>query len=205
MPIVPSDHRFDDPAYVRAWAEGINERRPARLVAFAQMADVLATQPSPVSRVLELGAGPGMLAEHLLQQVAAIEQYTLFDFSEPMHQLAHQRLAPHASRTIHVVGSFLEDDWATALSPCFDAVVSMQAIHELRDATLVPALYRAVRRLLASGGVLIVGDMINRDGDRQDHRMTTDEHVDALSSAGFARAEVLAVYDDLALIRADAH
>ena len=204
MPIVPSDHRFDDPAYVRAWAEGINERRPARLVVFAKMADDLATQPSPVSRVLELGAGPGMLAEHLLQQVAAIEQYTLFDFSEPMHQLAQQRLAAYESRTVHVVGSFLDEGWATALSPPFDAVVSMQAVHELRDATLVPALYRDVRRLLASGGVLMVGDMINRDGDHQDHRMTPDEHLHALASVGFARVEVLAVYDDLALIRADA-
>jgi SAM-dependent methyltransferase len=204
MPIVPSEHHFDDPDYVRAWADGINERRPTRLLAFAQTADVLLARSAPVARVLELGAGPGLLAEHLLQQVDTIEDYTLFDFSRPMHELARERLAPFASRTVHVVGSFLDDGWTNALSPPYDAVVSLQAVHELRDATLIPALYRDVRRLLAPGGALIVGDLINRDGDYQGHRLTPDEHVQALSSAGFDHAKVLAVYDDLGLVRADA-
>lgn len=204
MPIVPSDHHFDDPAYVRSWADGINERRPTRLVVFDQMADVLSTQLSSVAHVLELGAGPGMLAEHLLQRVDTIETYTLFDFSEPMHELARQRLEKHAARTVHVTGSFLDDGWSAALSPPFDAVVSMQAVHELRDAQLVPTLYREVRRLLGPSGVFLVGDIINREGDHQDHRLTPDEHVGALSGAGFAHAAVLAVYDDLAVMRADA-
>jgi SAM-dependent methyltransferase len=203
MPIVPSDHHFDDPAYVRAWADGINERRPTRLLVFEQIEQALSAQPSPVLRVLELGSGPGMLAEHLLQHVETIETYTLFDFSEPMHQLAAQRLAPFALRVVHVVGSFLEDDWASRLTPSFDAVVSMQAVHELRDATLVPALYREARRLLTPGGVLVVGDIVNRDGDHQDHRLTPDEHVQAMSDAGFTRANVLALHDDLALVRGD--
>jgi SAM-dependent methyltransferase len=205
MPIVPSDHHFDDPDYVRAWADGINERRPTRLVAFAQIADVLLTQPMPVTRVLELGAGPGMLAEHLLQHVDTIEEYTLFDFSQPMHDLARERLAPFASRTVHVVGSFLDDGWTNAVSPPYDAIVSLQAVHELRDATLIPALYGDLHRLLAPRGALVVGDLINRDGDYQGHRLTPDEHVHALMSAGFQQAEVLAVYDDLGLVRADAH
>jgi SAM-dependent methyltransferase len=203
MPIVPSDHRFDDPAYVRAWTEGINERRPIRLVVFEQVAEVLSTQRPPVSSVLELGAGPGMLAEHLLQRVEAIERYTLFDFSEPMHELARQRLVSYADRTVHIVGSFLDDGWANTLSRPFGAIVSMQAIHELRDATLIPALYREVHRLLTPSGVFVFADLINRDGDHQDHRLTPDEHVVALSAAGFDRAEVLAVHDDLALVRGD--
>jgi SAM-dependent methyltransferase len=204
MPIVPSEHHFDDPAYVRAWTDGINERRPTRLQVFAQIAEALATQPAPVSRVLELGSGPGMLAEHLLQHVDTIDEYTLFDFSEPMHELARERLAPFASRTVHVVGSFLDDQWINTVSPPYDAVVSLQAVHELRDATLIPGLYREAHRLLAPGGPLIVGDLINRDGDYQGHRLTPEQHVDALSWARFDDARVLAVYDDLGLIRANA-
>jgi SAM-dependent methyltransferase len=204
MPLVPSEHHFDDPEYVRAWTDGINKRRSTRLLVFAQIADVLATWPARTSRVLELGSGPGMLAEQLLQHVDTIDEHTLFDFSEPMHELARERLAPFASRTVHVVGSFLDDDWINAVSPPYDAIVSLQAVHELRDATLIPGLYRDVHRLLAPGGALLIGDLINRDGDYQGHRLTPDEHLHALSSTGFDDTKVLSVYDDLALVRATA-
>jgi cyclopropane fatty-acyl-phospholipid synthase-like methyltransferase len=203
MPAVPSDHRFDDPDYVRDWADGINERRPSRAAVFARMAaELSAARVAPI-RVLELGSGPGMLAEQLLGAVDAIGEYTLFDFSEPMHELARRRLAAHTARCRHVEGSFLTEHWPSLLHPRYDAVVSLQAVHELRDAALIPLLYRRAREeLLTAGGVVLVADMVNLAGSAAGHLLTVDGHAAAFLEAGFADVEVLEVHDDLALWRA---
>lgn len=203
MPTVPSDHRFDDPDYVRAWADGINERRPGRAAVFARMATELGSAAVAPRRVLELGSGPGMLAEHLLDARPEIGEYTLFDFSGPMHDLARERLARHAHRCRHVVGSFLDDGWTTLLSGGFDAVVSLQAVHELRDAELIPRLYRKVRAdLLVPGATMLVADMVNLPGSHAGHLLSVHAHADAFLEAGFGSSEVLEVHGDLGLWRA---
>jgi SAM-dependent methyltransferase len=203
MSPVPSDHRFDDPGYVRQWAESVNSRRPDREAVFARVADELAAAERAPRRVLELGSGPGMLAEWLLDHVATVEEYTLFDLSEPMHDLARERLGPHTARCAHVVGDFLDDRWPLSLRPRYDAVVSTQAVHELRDASLIPGLYARLRaEVIAPGATVLVADKINLPGTSAAHFLTVDEHADAFRSAGFATVDVLDIRGDLALWRA---
>jgi hypothetical protein len=76
---VPSDHDFFDPAYVKQWSDSIIRYRPERKRVFKIFAAEAARLKRALS-ILELGCGPGFLADALLQN-CDIECYTLVDFS----------------------------------------------------------------------------------------------------------------------------
>ena len=62
---VPSDHDFFDPAYVKKWTASIVRYRPERQQLFKVfIAEAARIQKDQLS-VLELGCGPGFLAEQL--------------------------------------------------------------------------------------------------------------------------------------------
>ena len=87
----PIDLRNYDDAV--EWQDTANVKRPWRKDFFDYYANLIKTYASDQGHILELGAGPGFLAQHLLSQLPNI-QYTAFDFSEAMHQLAQQKLTP---------------------------------------------------------------------------------------------------------------
>ncbi len=88
---------------------------------------------------------------------ARSNNYTLFDFSTPMLDMSRARLAGYPAATF-VCGDFKLPDWNKAFLTPFDAVVSMQAAHEIRHKCHVPGLYRQFGSLLRPGGLLIVCD-----------------------------------------------
>src|ERR1700728_2082539 len=97
---VPSDHGFLDPVYVRRWLEETHSKFPERLTFMdAFVAEASALDRTPLS-VVELGSGPGVLAEQLLSR-CTIEQYWLVDFSPNMPDLARGRLGED-DRAIYV-------------------------------------------------------------------------------------------------------
>src|SRR5215470_16142618 len=104
---VPTDHRWDDASYVAEWAASAQQRphRPAVLDALSN------ALPRDARIVVELGSGPGFLAEHLLAGHDAIEQYVLVDGSQPMHDLASARLAHDVARVRHVDADFRTPQW----------------------------------------------------------------------------------------------
>ena len=73
------------------WQDTANVKRPWRKDFLDYYANLIRTHASDQCRISELGAGPGFLAQHLLSQLPNI-QYTAFDFSEAMYQLAQQKL-----------------------------------------------------------------------------------------------------------------
>ena len=192
-----SPHRFHDPEYVTSWAAEANDKRPYRQVAFEAFAREL--QAYPRARVLELGSGPGFLAEHLLQ-TCDIASYTLFDFSKPMLELARRRLRKFGDIAVFREGSFLEEGWSAGLEPPFDVVVSLQAVHEQRDPSLAPGLYRLVKSLLSEPGIFCVGDLTGDDGDPRPYFLTARGQQEALATAGFSESRVVLEIGDLALV-----
>ena len=68
------------------WEATALSKRPSRPEFFAQFASSIKSATIPVHRILELGSGPGFLAEHLLHALPAVA-YVAFDFSPAMHQL----------------------------------------------------------------------------------------------------------------------
>jgi ubiquinone/menaquinone biosynthesis C-methylase UbiE len=123
------------------WEATAMGKRPWRTEFFAKFANELAAMQPTAARVLELGSGPGFLASTVLSQVSDLRM-TLLDFSEAMHALARQRLGAMIDRVEFLVRSFKDPQWFRGLDD-FDAVITNQAVHEMRHKRYAEELHRA--------------------------------------------------------------
>ncbi|MGC4087674.1 MAG: class I SAM-dependent methyltransferase [Polyangiaceae bacterium] len=204
---VPYGEDFHDPATAAAWAEGVLRKRPWRTTIFDHFVAVVNGAGPTTLRVLELGSGPGFLAEQLLSRCPHIARYTLLDFSEPMLAQSRERLGDHAPRTQFVQASFKSDGWAARVSGPFDFIVSLQAVHELRHKRHAPRLYAELPALLAAHGEFLVCDHLPEGAHTPRHRvlyMSVAENLAALAGAGLHRPELLWSEHNMALYRASA-
>lgn len=125
---------------------------------YGTAAEVLTLRPLPrasgVARVLDIGAGTGLLTA-LVAGALPDARLVLLDASAEMMALAPERLGDAWSRCETVVadaGRGLPD------GP-FDAVVSALAIHHVPDAAK-PGLYRRIHDVLAPGGVFVNAEQV---------------------------------------------
>jgi len=194
---VPYGNDWDSPAEATAYAEAADRQRPWRCQIRDHIAARVATL-APGARVLELGSGPGLLAHCVLQQCPNLESYTLVDFSEPMLALSRERLSlfPAAS---FLLASFKADDWPQLVDGRFACVLSMQAIHELRNKRHAERVYRQAHSVLADRGVIIICDHTPFDDSAKSTTlyMSPDEQQAALAAAGFANVRVELSIDSL--------
>lgn len=147
---------LQDPEHARLWASESPGKRPWRGDFRRAFREVLQSlQPLP-THILELGSGPGLLAKCLLEELN-VSEYVLFDFSEPMMEMAREALGPRPCVT-YCLGNFSEVNWERQLKGPFDVIVSMQAVHEIRHKRHVPWLYSRAATLLRPGGRLVVCD-----------------------------------------------
>jgi SAM-dependent methyltransferase len=201
---VPSDHAFFDPAYVKHWMESISRYRPERQKLFKVFAEETQRIEKPELSVLELGCGPGFLAEALLTN-CQIARYTLLDFSPLMLELSGHRLAKFKDQAVFIQRDFKKDGWSAALAGAFDMIVSLQAVHELRHASRIPKLYRQLYSLLIPGGTVLICDHVNPsspDAYRAAHFMTVQEHLSLFGKVGFVNAREICSSADLSLMAA---
>ena len=198
---VPSPINLKDPATAAKWAAEVNRRRPYRAVLFQRMAEELRGLSGSGLSLLELGSGPGLLAHALLEAVP-VQTYTLLDFSDAMHSLARARLV-EARNCIYVTADFSKQGWSADLGT-FSAVVTLQAVHELRHKRRAKVLHSVVRELLAPGGLYLVCDHFAGLDGMQDTDLyaTIEEQALALSRAGFRSVRLLHRVGSLALHRA---
>ena len=201
---VPYGDDWDDADEVLRWTESADRKRPWRARIRSHIADEIA-KLKPVVRALELGSGPGLLAECILRRCPELESYTLLDFSEPMLGLARARLAPFSAATF-VRASFRSRDWVRQVRSPFDVVVSMQAVHELRHKGHAVALYEQVRSVLATPGTLLVCDHTPFDDSPKSRAlyMTEVEQLRVLADAGFSNVRIALSLNGLVLYQADA-
>ena len=199
---VPSPIDLRDIDDAREWERTALSKRPSRPDFFELYATQISTHVRPIVSVLELGSGPGFLANHLLENLPDIT-YTALDFSGAMHELAHARLGKLAHRVQFIERSFKDDAWVDGLG-AFDCVVTHQAIHELRHKRYATALHEQVFTILPAGGLYLICDhFAGSDGMINDQLyMTQDEQRAALISGGFGTPELLKTDDKLATYRA---
>ncbi len=82
--------------------------------------------------------------------------------------------------------------------------MSLQSVHEVRRADRIPALYRSTLTCLRPGGVVLVADLVNVAGEEPEgHLLTTGEHLQALSDAGFVEVRCVLDLGRVALVRAE--
>lgn len=198
---IPSPIDLRRQADAEAWAADA-ENRPGRSEILDRLTMEAVRQGGLAPEILELGSGPGVLAERLLRAIPDA-RYTALDFSPAMHRLAGACLAPWADRVTFLERSFKEDFWTAGL-PCYDLVVTNQAVHELRHKRHAEGLHRQVRRLLKPRGVYLVSDHLPDQAGLQLKPlfMTIDEQASALRRAGFAEVDLLLAHGSLALHRA---
>ena len=202
---VPTEHDFFDPAYVKHWTESISRYRPERSRLFEVFAAEAARIKKSALSVLELGCGPGFLAEALLKN-CEIARYTLVDFSPQMLDLSRTRLAKFQDRTVFIQADFKKADWAAGIGPGFDLIVSLQAVHELRHASRIPKLYAQLHSLLLPEGTILICDHVNSSspsGHRAAHFMTVKEHLSTFKEVGFIKAREICPAADLSLMAAE--
>ena len=127
-------------ALARAVAEAIRHAIPLRADA----------------RLLDCGAGTGLLTLNLLPYVA---EMVAADSSAGMLNVLHKKLAAAGLKNV----TTLRWDVATEACPAhgFDGVCSSMMLHHLRD---VPAVLRRMVAALAPGGWLAVADLVTEDG-----------------------------------------
>ena len=153
---------------------------------------------------MELGSGPGFLAQHLLQALPELAlDYVALDFSAAMHALARERLGPLAAQVRFIERSFKAPDWPQDLG-LFDHVLTHQAVHELRHKRHASALHRQVRRLLSPGGSYWVCDHWAGPGGMANDElyMSVNEQAQALRDAGFSQVEPVLALGGMVLHRA---
>ncbi|HET9552600.1 MAG TPA: class I SAM-dependent methyltransferase [Anaeromyxobacteraceae bacterium] len=122
---------------------------------FYEMAlDLLPFAPGAAPRVLDLGAGTGLLASLVAGRLPAA-RLTLLDFSEAMLAQARARFAGAPVPVELRLGDSTRDP----LGGPYDAVVSALSIHHLPDAEK-RALYRRVFGALAPGGIFVNADNV---------------------------------------------
>jgi tRNA (cmo5U34)-methyltransferase len=119
---------------------------------YGTAADLLALRPGPVRRVLDLGAGTGILSAYVAERHPAVE-LVLLDAVASMLAQAQQQLA---GREVAVAMADLRDPLPEGP---FDAVVSALAIHHLDD-DAKQDLNARVREVLRPGGVFVNAEQV---------------------------------------------
>lgn len=205
---VPYGEDFHDPAVASAWADGVMRKRPWRAAIFRHFVEIVNAAPvaSPI-RVLELGSGPGFLAEQLLDHCPKIEHYALLDFSGPMLDQSRRRLARFQDRTEFLRADFKTDTWPSIVSARVDFVVSLQAVHELRHKRHAQRLYAQLTPLLRPSAEVLICDHLPDGAHTPRHRvlyMEIEEKLQALVGAGLVDAKLVWSDHNMALYRARA-
>ncbi len=186
----------------REWERNAMPRRPWRTDIFERFVMEVRSMRIPPERVLELGSGPGFLADRMLAALPQTEMI-LLDYSSAMHQLARTRLGSLAKRATFVERSFKEAGWNSGLG-VFDCVVTNQAIHELRHKRYAVSLHTQVREILAPDGLYLVCDHFSGEGGMQNDQlyMSVAEQKQALLNAGFTHVEQIMLCGGMVLHRA---
>jgi trans-aconitate methyltransferase len=142
-----------------AWDEVMTGFVPGLVSLEAAMAaTVEAVRGGEPARVLDLGGGPGVLAERLSARWPQ-SRITIVDIDPVLLELARAGVPPSVSVIEADLGS---ESWVPPAG-AHDLITSVMTVHYLPPAR-IRRLYRRCRKMLAPGGLLVVADVMPDDG-----------------------------------------
>ena len=194
---IGAEHEFHSKEFALGWAERFvptPERIRLFELIFTQLKDVIPNN----GNIIELGIGPGYLANYLLERMPHIT-YCGIDFSLPMLEIAQDRLQRHSSRVIYTQADLVKEAWEESVSKPVHAIVSTWALHDLGSPKNINTIYERSYNALDSNSILINGDFIKPTGAKQEFeegRFYVAKHLELLGNAGFLNARCLSLFEE---------
>ncbi len=189
-------HHFHDFKTAEEWAKKFSPS-PARMDLFETMLKSIKQLGESHFHIVELGIGPGFLADFLLNRLKNIT-YEGIDCSEPMRQLAAKRLESFKDRTTFTTANLTDDNWIKQVSQPPKVVVTTWALHDLFTQDNIHSVYRNTYQLLQNDGIFLNGDFIKPDNIKVEYeggRLEIKTHLDLLQSVGFQSADCLKEFE----------
>jgi len=199
---VPNRIGLHSAGQAHARVSSASDSPPWRHEHFLRFAAELKALGRPFPRALELGSGPGELADTVLHEVPGLRLVSL-DSSNTMHGQAQARLANKEGRMTSVTRNIFDIGWADGLGR-FDAVIAGPAIHAPHRPVCAATLYAQVRPLLLPGGIFLLCDHVTTDVRVRFPAscMSPDEHHEALDEAGWSSTQTLRHDQGVLLLKA---
>ena len=193
---VGSQHDFHNSEYSQNWTNR-HEPTTERKKLFSLVLQELQSEDSHDSPVLELGSGPGFLAEKILETCPSI-LYTGIDFSLPMIEIAKARLSRFSDRVRFLQLDLLNENWIKQIDCPMQSIVSTWALHDLGSRNSISSVYKMSFKILKNNGVILNGDFVKPEETKflyEAGRITVTEHLSMLESSGFSSPECLYFFE----------
>lgn len=183
---------YDSPGAVTAYLERLANGWPERPQIAQHIIQMISELGQDAPCVLELCCGPGWLAAQLLTALPTM-QYTGVDLSPPFLAFAQEALALQAKRVNLLEVDLSQVDWPDQIAAQtgtsqFDAIISLQSLHDVGDEETIARIYGLARELLAPGGLLLNADLVvPPDEPRPDNpgRLPIALHLELLTAQGY--------------------
>ncbi len=146
-------HAWNDPSLAREYVERTDRDAMQREDGFRVMVSLIPFAREGSIRVLDVGTGQGAVAALVLDAFPNARAVGL-DVSEPMRDIANERMAAYGERFRYQLGDFIDGDLPAEFRSSFEAVVSSRAIHHL-PAEKKRRLYAAIYGALTPGGCFL--------------------------------------------------
>ena len=178
-------------AYEAKLSKGYGERPVLIEQILVQLQMNLPQQPL----LAELCIGPGVLTQRICEQIPDI-CYVGLDFKAPFLEYTARRL-PAGTRASLLLADLSGETWPDALLQAnagqpFDAIISMQSLHDVGGAASTANIYRHCWQLLRPGGMMLNADLVIPAGMEavpNPRRLTVKHHLQLFAEAGYQRSE----------------
>lgn len=194
---------WTDMEQARRWSADPVSHNPTRPEQLDIMLSVLEEEYRAGTYVLDVGMGSGIVEEMVFERVSGV-MIVGIDASEPMVELAHERLAPYRGRYEVVMGDLTRLADVRLPEHEYSVAISVQVIHNVAHEHKREA-FEFVYRVLAPGGLFLLVDRVRVEGPglfgaysamwrrldrlhgahvRANERATFEEHEQSVSGRG---------------------
>ena len=186
-------HDWHGAEYVDDWIARDAER-PERAALLRDLVARLPFADDAAVRVLDIGGGYGALSACVLERFPN-GSVVLHDFSQPMLDQAATALARFGDRVTFRSADLRDPRWSSSVGGSFDAVVSSDAIHNVRDPLVIERVVHDVFDLVRRDGWFVHLDLVFAADDAPDGAATAARQAQWLRDAGFQDVVAIPVDD----------